>query len=381
MDPLLGLQLQRRDAATSGGQLMAFFQIRINYNTDGHSQPLYRELLGPLYEHWAQCYFYRWSIAKSWRNGRHVVLTLDGNDPFFRPEMPLQAQLRIESFLRERPSSGYDLQKYLQMQTTLAGLEGADVDASWLADNNTCEVRSVERTELAARYESPEQWESVFDAEASLLPVLLRQWLHGTDNERFACELLILLACVYPPQPSAEAGELNGFLSYHSHYLLWRHRLPAGQATAVDRKFAADFADDRDRLLSWLTGLAGALEYGHAGVKQLAVLLTDAFLRFTRLAVNGAIHARSPYPKQQLAPADTVTDFHLRYFYNADGTANQFNEFFCGYRWLMNIVYRVLPLFDVSPLKRHYFNFVLDKLQAEQPQVIRLLRSQMLAAR
>lgn len=361
---------------------MSYAQLRLNYNFEHGSAVVYRQLLAPLFDAWAHGYFFRWTVGKSWRNGRHILLTIDRDDHFFAAEMLTDAEARVREFLAAHPSAPYDSKKYLAAQRTLNELEAAGIDPSWVAANNSYEIWTSDVEALAAKYETIAQWQSVFDTDAVLLPIIIREWLAADDHERFVCELLILLACVYPPLPSGdpEVNEYNGFLSYYSHFRLWRHRLQPPQQLVIDRKFVASYANDRRRYTKWLAELKLSLLAPESRVRELTSVLLRSFLGFTRLATAGTIHSRSPYPRGLLAPADTLPDLHRRIFYRADGSANQFSPAFSAYRWLLNIVYRCLPLLDVSPLRRHYMNFALNELQREHLHAIHETRSAMLGA-
>lgn len=361
---------------------MSYLQVRLNYNCQANPSVVFRELLAPLQRSWARRYFYGWTVARSWHNGRHILLTLDCDDPFFEPGMREQAQSEALAFLARHPSEAYDIEKHIATQTALNEVEAARIDPSWVAPNNTCDLSQRELGELALRYEAPAQWLSIFATETRLRPVLLRQCLIEGNHERFACELLTLLACVYPPVPADEPApaEYNGFLSYHSHYRLWHHRLSSSQRGLVDERFTAGYERDRSRFIGWWEELEEHLSRGDTQLRELCSVLLGAFVEFTRMVVGGVIHDRSPYPRDRLAARESVPEFHRRFFYAADGSPHRFSQFFSAYRWLLNIIYRNLPMLDVSPITRHYLNYCLYEMQLERLDLIGRLRTHMLVA-
>lgn len=364
---------------------MPVTQIRINYH--GSPAILFRQLLAPLQAAWRAHYFDRWTLSRGWQNGPHILMSLDADDPFFEPTLVTQAEQMIAAFLAAYPSPAYDEAQYLQTQARLKQLESADMDPGWVHGNNSQTLNVATVTMLAQRYESTAQWLSLYEAEVALRPILIAQWRDHEKHDAFLHSLLTLLACAYPPKPSddPEVNEYNGFLSFHSNFRFWLHGLSPAQQATIGERFERDYQMDKagyvDRLVALLqqleTGGQGAVEAGES-TGMLTRWIMTTFLQFTRLAANGVIHARSPYPREQLAPPAAVSDFHRRFFYGADGSANQFNHAFSGYRWLLNIVYRTLPLLDVSPLRRQYLNYSLDQMQREQEDLVRQVRQAML---
>lgn len=353
-------------------------RVRINYN--GGNAILHGALLRQIQQQWSRRHFIAWSLARSWHNGPHALLTVDTRDHFHDPAMIVELRERIAAFLAAHPSPACDAARYIEMQTQLNTLESAGIDPSWLADNNSFDISTTSAAKLAARFESVEQWQSVFSAECRLRAIAIRFWTGSADREHTMFCLLVLLACIYPPKPSTdpEVNEFNGFLSYHSNFRFWHHRLSPGQQQAIDLRFERDYLAERTRCERWLADLPALLETGERTVRDLGMFVRDAYFEHVRMARRGAIHARSPYPLDQVADKRTISDFHQRYFHAGDGTASRFSIEFSGYRWLLNIVYRNFPSFEIPPLRRQYLNYSLDRLQRERPAEIEAVRHALL---
>lgn len=358
---------------------MKFLQLRINYTEN--PAHFYQELATPLQQLLATRYFYRWNLSRGWQNGPHYLLTLDASAPFYQPAWGQELLQRTVDFLHTHPSAPLDHTAHLALQTRLNQLEAAGIDPDVIAPNNTATLAETPIEQLATRYESPQQWLSVFTTECRLRQAIVtHRTADGGHSERYAFELMLLLACVYPPAPSddPEVFEYNGFLSFQSNYVFWHHSLPAVQQEAVTARFAAHHASNEARDAQWLAQLEDALSTpGHAS-GTLAQLLVQSFLEYCQLARDGVIHQRSPFPRARLAERQQVSAFHQHYFYTEEGTAKAFDLDFCAYRWLLNIVYRVLPLLNVSPLVRQQLNYSLNRLQQEHAPAIRRIRAAML---
>ena len=359
---------------------MSFLQLRINYSDNNAT--FYHAFAWPL-QHWlAQRNFDRWSIGRGWQNGSHYLLTFDAGSPFFRSEWQQAIMARTEAFLRSYPSAPVDHASQVALQTRLNKIEAAGIDPDVVEPNNSARIAERDADSLAARYESTAQWLSVFNMEANLRKAVIAHWTGpgDSDGERFALDLMILLACVYPPAPSSDPDvfEYNGFLSFHSNYVFWHHTLAPEQQREITRRFEAGYAAKASAYRTLLTDLESSLGQASHPVAELGKLLVAGFLENCRLAQDGVIHARSPFPPNRLANKDGVSSFHQKYFYEDDGQAKAFGLEFCGYRWLLNVVYRTLPLLGVSPMTRQRLNYALNRLQQERVEDIRRIRAVML---
>ncbi|CDG85923.1 hypothetical protein [Janthinobacterium agaricidamnosum] len=361
---------------------MKFMQLRINY-TENHGR-FYHELLVPLQRWLAERYFYRWNIARGWQNGPHYLLTLDAGAPFYRDAWQAALLERSNTFLQRCPSSPLDAAAHRALQVRLNTLEAAGIDPDVIEPNNTASVHMTTLEQLAAKYESPQQWRSVFDTQIRLHKAVVAHWsgADGGINERFAFELMVMLACVYPPAPSddPEVFEYNGFLSYHSNYVFWRHGLKPEQQAIIDRRFSDGYGAAHGSYLCWLDALEADLAQAGHRSSELAQALVASFLEHCQLARDGVIHARSPFARERLADQQQVSAFHQRYFYDEDGGARAFGLEFSAYRWLLNIVYRTLPLLNISPMTRQMLNYALNRLQQEQAPAIGRIRVAMLTS-
>jgi hypothetical protein len=359
---------------------MKITTLRINYN--GNTETIFRELFAPLQRDYSSIYFYRWRIHRSWENGPHFNLDLDADDAFFGQDTLDILDNRIQSFLIAHPSPDVDVPNYLNKQIKLKAIEASDMDPSWTHVNNSYALYTSDVTTLAIRYESLAQWESIFETEMNLRPHIIAQWQQNNQHKQYLIQLLTLLACTMPPFPSSEAeiNEYNGFLSFYANYRFWHHTLPETQQEKIQQKFSADYSLDEASVLAQLQQLIQALQGREESRVSLASLMRTSFLNFMRLALAGEIHERSPYPRASLKPQNQLSPFHQRLFYTESGQAKTFVPTFVAYRWLLNIIYRNLPLFDTPPIARQYFNFSLDKIQKDHHKMVCAVRESMLQA-
>lgn len=350
---------------------MSFAQLRINCADNG--APFYRLVAAPLQAALARHGCPRWTLARGWQHGPHYLLTFDRIAPAVLDE----AQALAAAFLAAHPSQAVDPVRYRALQARLCAVEAADIDPDKIAPNDTVSLHATDVDTLAARYESVEQWQSVFETDARLRALVIRCWLEGAAHERFVAQCMLLLACVYPPVPSGDPArpEYDGFLSYHSNYTFWRHTLPPHQRAQVDARFDGEYAARAGEYRTWLEDLQAALACRGSLPDETAGVLAERFAAFLALARHDVIHARSPFAREQVAPRETVSDFHREFFYNEDGSAYQFSTDFCAYRWLLNIVYKAMPLLNIAPLRRQQFNHALDRLHLAWPESIRALRA------
>jgi hypothetical protein len=349
---------------------MSFVQLRINCADNG--APFYRLVAAPL-QALARHGCTAWTLARGWQHGPHYLLTFDGIAPAGLDE----AQALAAAFLAAHPSAPVDPLRYRALQARLNAMEAAGIDPDVIAPNDTVSLHETDAARLAERYESVEQWRSVFETEARLRALVTRCWLEGQSHERFVAQWMLLLACVYPPVPSGDPArpEYDGFLSYHSNYTFWRHTLPAGQRAQVDARFDSEYAARESEYRTWLADLKAGLARQAGLLDETARLLAERYAAFLALARRDVIHARSPFAREQVARRETVSDFHREHFYNDDGSAFQFNTDFCAYRWLLNIVYKAFPLLNIAPLRRQQFNHALDRLHLAWPEEVQALRA------
>jgi len=351
-----------------------FLQVRINYH--GGNLTLHQKFLTELQSEWGRQYFFRWTLGRGWQNGPHLLLTIDQTDYFFKPVMVDRLRKQIQTFLDLHPSPAYDADKYLEVQAKLNRIEAAGIDETWLEANNTFTITAQATSSLARRYESTAQWHSIFESEIELRPIAIKAWQQKEELHRTVFYLLVLLGAIYPPSPSddPEVNEFNGFLSFYSNFRFWHHRLTSAQQASINARFTADYTADHEHYTSWLSALVTALQNGDKDVVGIAKYIHRHYFQFIRMAQEAVIHARSPYAPAKVADKHTLSDFHQRYFHTDDGSASQFSIEFSAYRWLLNIVYRNLPLFEIAPLKRQYLNFALDQLQREHGGLIAKIR-------
>ncbi|AXA92875.1 hypothetical protein [Massilia sp. YMA4] len=349
---------------------MSFVQLRINCADNG--APFYRQVAAPL-----QAVLTRsdcqWTLARGWQHGPHYLLTFDDV-----PAAALdEAQALAEAFLAAHPSQPVEPARYRALQARLNAMEAAGIDPAVIAPNDTISLHDTDAAQLAARYESVEQWRSVFETQARLRALVTRCWLEGQAAERLVAQWMLLLACVYPPVPSGDPArpEYDGFLSYHSNYTFWRHALPADQRAQVDARFEREYVAREGEYRAWLEDLRAALARQAGLLDETARLLAERYTAFLALARRDVIHARSPFAREQVARRETVSEFHREFFYNDDGSAYQFSSDFCAYRWLLNIVYKAFPLLNIAPLRRQQFNHALDRLHLAWPEDIQALRT------
>lgn len=360
---------------------MKLLQIRINYN--GNGRQFYSVFCAGLQRYLAERYFYRWTVARGWQNGRHYLLTFDTGAPCYEPGWRDEILAMANDFLASHPSPAYDVGEYVAIQVALSRVEGEQIDTSHVEANNTCISSEIDTGTWARKFENLKQRWSIFDAEVRLRPWLIRQWCEGEDHERFLYRLLILLGCTLRPGPSdnPDVVEYNGFLSYNANFLFWYYQLAPEQQACVTEQFEARYTQAEMRYLACIDELEAELAVPYSSAAQLAGLLVECYLQFGALAQQELIHQRSPYPKDAVAPRSKLSQFHQRLFYHDnDDSLRELSWEFSGYRWLLNIVYRNLPGLDVSPLSRQYCNFSIDRLQREHLPWMHRIRKAMLSA-
>ncbi|GGY98863.1 hypothetical protein ACFFTM_20030 [Pseudoduganella plicata] len=358
---------------------MSFLQLRVN--CADNSAPFYRLVAAPLQATLARQGYLRWTLSRGWQHGPHYLLTFDTGAANLPSGWLDEAQALVSEFLAMHPSTAVDPVRYRALQARLNDIEAAGIDPDIVAPNDTLSVHPTDAARLAAKYESTSQWQSVFDTETRLRELVIDRWLDAERHDRFVAQMMVLLACVYPPVPSDDPArpEYDGFLSFHSNFVFWRHALPPHQRVQVDARFDTDYAAMLDEYVGWLAELPDAVT-GQTALGRTAQFMMERFAAFLALAGRDVIHARSPFARQQTAQRSSVSDFHKEFFYNADGSAYQFSQDFCAYRWLLNIVYKTLPLLNIAPLRRQQFNQALDRLHLAYPANIAAIRAALPAA-
>jgi len=354
---------------------MSFLQLRINHADN--AAPFYREVAAPLQQALGRHGHTRWTLARGWQYGPHYLLTFDLAAPGLYPGWLEETEALVRAFLAAHPSSPVDPDRYRALQARLNDVEAAGIDPAILAPHDTLSLHRTDAARLAARYESAAQWRSVFETDAQLRGLIIARWLAAERHEQFVAQLMLLLASVYPPVPSDDPArpEYDGFLSYHSNFVFWRHTLPAPQRAQIDARFDSEYAAMLDQYRAWLAELRGAVAGEADMLGGVARFVAERFAAFGTLARHDVIHARSPFAREQTAQRAAVSDFHQEFFYNADGSAYQFSTDFCAYRWLLNIVYKALPLLNIAPLRRQQLNHALDRLHLAYPDDIAALRA------
>ncbi|RXJ71214.1 hypothetical protein CS022_21345 [Veronia nyctiphanis] len=351
-------------------------QVDIHYNSNDSG--LYQQLFLPLQSLFSSQLFEDWSVSREWQHGPHYRLLLNTDSHFYSDDLLAQALSRIDDFFTSCPSPELDIDNHRLKQKKLMVIEKVSLDPEMVEQNNTVRVTDTQASKLGQRYESQQQWRSVFEANCRLRPLLLTmgaETSRNADQQRF--NLMMLLACIYQPKPSndPEVGEYNGFLSYHSNFTFWAHSLGASAQTEVEEKFDKKYQQDAGNLTAWLAALQAELQSDNPFLCRYGAWLKAHFLDFTKLVQDGVIHQRSPYPKQKLADIREVSAFHKSHFYTRDGQAFEFPLDFGSYRWLLNIVYRQFPLLNYTPLDRQYFNYCLSRFERENRQQVAQLRA------
>ena len=358
---------------------MNFCQIRINYSDNTHV--FYSELIAvfqTFFQNWGCC---NWTIARKWHNGPHYFLTFAWEEGSPADDFEQIISLKINDFLKSYPSADYDVNKYRRVQKKLNSLESAGIDPEFTFGNNTWYFSRVNLSDLASRYESAEQWLSVFRTEAELQGIIMSHWMSSGEHESFAAKIMILLACVYPMMPGdSERPIYDCFLSYYSNFLYWFHTLPKEKGQIVLNRFDEQYEKSRKTYYALLDDLKEELNIENSIYGRLAKMLVARYSDFKILSERGVIHARSPHPKDLLLEKSSLSDFHQKLFYCEDGSGNQFCTEFIAYRWLLNIIYKNFPLINIAPITRQRLNYSIDRLQADHTGYIDGLRRLVIAS-
>ncbi|MFC3033258.1 hypothetical protein ACFOEE_12075 [Pseudoalteromonas fenneropenaei] len=357
---------------------MQYWQVKIFYNSN--DEQLYEQLLAPLSNALAVKNYFAWTVTRDWKSGPHFLLTFCTENYFFSEEVKTLTLKAIVAFLSEFPSKQYDIDGYKRTHAILSKVENVTIESDQLAENNTFQQGYISEMVLAEKLESVLQFKSIFSIQQELSRFIIRNRAdRKVSLEKLTFELLMLLATSYPPVPSVDGvfKEYSGFLSYHSNFVFWHHSLEQTQQVQIMDKIETEFQAKKAQYDSWLTQLIDKLGQENSRQSQLSSLLIRYFLTYTQMAKEKDIHCRSPYPREKLAKVDQVSDFHKTFFYDQDGNASGFPTEFSGYRWLLNIIYKILPLLNVSPLGRQAYNYQLSKLYEQNDGKINQLRQQM----
>lgn len=352
-------------------------QVDIFYSDN--SLAFFEELLDPLQELFSQQLFNSWSISREWIHGPHFRLLFNVDDFFFSDELFAQGLEKIEIFLQRYPCEALAEEEYRRKQYKLMAIEKVVMDPDRVDANNQYRVTDCQSTELSGRYENEQQWLSVFCANCHLRPFIIDQRLNnhsGHPSQQALFDIMMLLALVYQPKVSDEAdfGEFNGFLSYYSNYTFWHHSLSEQGQQNIRQTFERQYQEDQAEFQAWAQDLQTRLQNRESTLARYVHWLKLQFGKFTQMAVDQIIHHRSPYPREQLANIRQVSDFHRKYFYTEEGRSSGFPTDFSSYRWLLNIVYRILPLLNFTPVNRQYYNYSLSRYEVENRDSIYALR-------
>ncbi|MGP9802692.1 hypothetical protein [Rheinheimera sp. NSM] len=337
----------------------------------------FSELLKPIQEVFNQSQFDGWCVSREWVHGPHFRLLLDTENYFYSEALLGKAIALIGAFLERHPSSDPEVGEYRQKQRKLMAIEKVAMDPDRVDENNKYRVTDSCLSELSGRYENPQQWISIFSANCQLRSFIIDM---GESKEQSHQEklfsIMMLLALVYKPKISDESefGEFNGFLSYYSNYTFWHHSLPEATRQNISQTFEERYLQDYKYFENWSDSLLRRLKNCDSSLGRFVPWLKAQFQSFTQMAVDKTIHYRSPYPIEQLADISNVSDFHRKYFYTESGQGSVFPTDFSSYRWLLNIVYRMLPTLNYTPLDRQYHNYSLSRFEVERRPFIYALR-------
>lgn len=349
---------------------MRLLKIRINYNSidGGFYSGLLCKVADMLNFNNIKC----WVLNKGWENGPHFNFLINMESEFYNSSLIEDVKETISNYLLDNPSDEYDKVQYFKKQKKLSELEKKNIVHDFVFDNNSYSVCEANISEIYQNYENPEQMESVFNVESTLSNYIIKTRSLGEDPLDVALKVMLMTACTFSPSPSPLEGvdEYNGFLSFKANYKFWIHNLNDDEKKYIENEFSTKCEDFKLKVAFFMENVS-ALDF------HFSTFVNGMFVHFSEMARKGVIHERSPYPLNLLKPKKDLSDYHKSLFYNDDGSIYRFPNCFSGYRWLMNVVYKNLPLIGCSAMDRQFLNYLLFNFDNENRGLISDFRKNM----
>lgn len=312
-------------------------------------------------------------LQRHWKLGPHVRICVRTTDAAAPDRCRDVARQLIEPFLREHPSTTpLDPIKYLELSLTLGNRELIPPPYEPLRPDNTVVVDEYDTREVLLGSQEALRFKEDFFAKAlGPIEALLEATRTG-EPVRFAYVLrcLAILAAMYP-----DGALASGYLSLRSHVEDFLHDYDkAGKLRAVFmdryRAMAADLAAIIEQTVRDVQGQRyvgtdpmlrqwGSLfEYGWSQALPLAEahVLTDQ-------SVNHVAEAQQ-FDEAIRQKWEGANDREWSPFHTALRKLNFLPQRvgvvpFSAYRTLVNFMYAIVPLLDVSPLERYCISFAI----------------------
>ncbi|MFL5350626.1 MAG: lantibiotic dehydratase C-terminal domain-containing protein [Hyalangium sp.] len=315
-------------------------------------------------------------VERHWLHGPQVRICVHAESPSVREQVERDFVPRIRAWLEQHPSTtALDEGRYLALSQTLGTRELVPPPYGPLWKDNTVFAGDhAARADLLGNPRVVEATETFYGR--ALRPVLAFLEAAGdNDSARlsYGMHLLTLMAASYP-----KGGLFPGHLSLRSHledYLFDHDRQGKLRAAFSEkygrvrpavletlRKLAADTSQGRytgedpllqqwSRLFEW--GMTEGLELSRA--RQIVEDPT-ALMQAAAARVNEEARKKWEFGDQR-----DYSEFHtvLRGFNFLEERVDVVE--FSAYRWLLNLLYTVLTLLDISPVERWYLNYVISE--------------------
>ncbi|MVN86629.1 hypothetical protein GO986_07605 [Deinococcus sp. HMF7620] len=341
-----------------------------HYQND--KRPLLRDLVLPLVlEIQARPGIERAYAERHWKFGPHVRLIVQGEDGAMQAALDA-AKVQAEAYLAAHPSAAVlDEAAYLARSEKLGTLELEPGPYGPLRPDNSVVVGAA--PDRQGVLGSPEAEDFRAQYFAALTPAVLRTLQADTGNtaERLIrlARIFVLYASTYP------FGVYSGHISYRSHLEEFLFRQGGGEKLRA--AFAQKYAPIRQEVLRAVDGVSSG------GRDEVLSLWETQFRRMWpigRQLADAGLLAADPTATMQRAAAGINPEAQARWAFGPDYQFSEFHqelrkfnisetwyhvEMFSTYRTLMNFMYSVLPLMDISPTERYFVNYMVSEAMQE----------------
>ncbi len=304
---------------------------------------------------------------RHWKYGPHVRVIVQG-DPEAVTAALEEGRARAEAYLRDHPSqAGLDEVAYLTRSEKLGTLELEPAPYGPLRPDNSVVIAAAPDRRALLGSEEAESFRAQYFA--ALTPAVLRtlQADTGSTAERLIrlARIFVLYASTYP------FGVYAGHISYRSHLEEFLFRQGGGERLRA--AFAQKYAPIRDEVLRAVDGVC------EGGRDDLLRLWETEFRRMWpigRQLADAGLLSPDPTQTMQRAAEGINAQAQARWAFGPDYQFSEFHqelrkfnisdtwyhvEMFSTYRTLMNFMYSLLPLMDVSPTERYFVNYMVSE--------------------
>ncbi|WP_157592908.1 hypothetical protein [Pseudoalteromonas citrea] len=307
-----------------------------------------------------QCY-HDWYVSSCWQNGPNFVIYLSLESYFYDDTLLDILEESVSNFLCKYPSPNYDETKYLATQSKLMKLENIDIDHNLIVDNNSWISDFLSSDEILSIYNSKEQWSNIFNTQRDLSQHIIKARAQRTPTHLYSFNLLILLASCYLPQKSnKEQGVCINTLPFRSNLRSWHLSQSNEQpTTTTNHKFDNQYRRHVEQYAHWIKMLQNEMVSADLEEYSQANLLLKSFISFTQIASQEFTNfCHESIKESQLAPSSLSVQ--KSFDFSDDTSQNTSSAQLNSYMWLLNIVYKLLPLLQMEPLDKQFLNYSLS---------------------